>query len=207
MIKVITAYHPKHQKYLPGLRKSLFCYNNTEFDFNCSISFEKNGIDVRNKGIKKASDDDILFFLDADDMPLPYCLDFGEVIMKNTGCDILYGNQFILQKNGVIRLSPKKDFHMDDQKKDGVIHGSGAFVRAHIAKQCYFPKASYGADWYFLTMCSMLTNKIIHSNDVFIIYREWTGRRLFRRINIPIVRKVIRKYCQKKMRRRIGNEI
>ena len=135
-------------------------------------------------------------FLDADDWNLPNRFqDLSEDF------DLLYSDCLEIFKNRSVKYCKSRDFNFEELKKKNYIPFSTAIVKTEIAKKLNFCSEIEGKDdWLYWLKFSLISKKIIYRPYPTVCRRMWTGY-FTPSLNIYFIRKLIRIYQQRKVRR------
>ena len=136
-------------------------------------------------------------FLDADDYYVPS--PFSHAVLGEY--DIIYFDCIFIYQNNTRRYFKSKPFDRELLRKENYIPFSTIIVKTEIAKK--FPIGNgykgYGEDWVWLNQLAQAGYKFGYVPFPTVYKRQgWTSH--FGTTNIPVVRKLIRKYRTKKVR-------
>ena len=140
-------------------------------------------------------------FLDADDYYVPYPFYNNIFFTVNGEYDIIYSDCIFIYQNNTRRYFKAKPFDRELLKKENYIPFSTIIVKTEIAKK--FPIGNgykgYGEDWVWLNQLAQAGYKFGYVPFPTVYKRQgWTSH--FGTTNIPVVRKLIRKYRTKKVK-------
>jgi len=200
MYKIITVYHPRHEKYINEL-KTVISEHQMGDGWLFTEGVSPYGCKERNMLVQCVRDEDYCCFLDADDMPTSFWL--NEV--KKHDADIIYGDTIFLTRKQMTIYHKTQSVDLGVMRYKNIIPDSGTCVRAKIAKQVLRVPVEYGKDWIWYAKLINHTNSIVYTGQPHIYARNYTSTRWFKKF--PILRKMARKYYYAKTQKMVAKEI
>lgn len=190
MIRILTAYHKPHEKYLDG------CIESVKKSFNgCAVhdvqyDWGRGKAWAMNTMFSRVKEDDIVGFLDADDFARPEMMwNLPEMILS----DVVYGDVMNCDKNHSHEVFKSQEFDKDAFKERNFIPYSGTLVNGWLLKKVSYPDLYHGNDWNFWWSLTQYTDKFHYTGCTVAKRRTWTS---YKRCNIPVYRKIKRLYYQ-----------
>lgn len=191
MFKIITVYHPDHEKYLGHIGATLLGGYPEIVTWLRARSTDGYGAAKKNEIIQSCDDDDILIFLDADDYLAGGALKHIDQCFRHFKADVVYGDCYFDTGKRFLYGGSEKFRHTKLIQNNFIWH-SGTAVRGSVAKQGKWLPIPWGRDWLYWISLIWATENWYYTERPLSVIRTYSSTRTFKKWNIPIVRKLIR---------------
>jgi hypothetical protein len=193
-MKVITAYNKQHEQYLESCQRSVRCKHDIQFDWGHGKAWAMNRL------LERVDVNGTIVVLDADDT-----LNWN-IIERNIALldkyDVVYGDVVNFSMDGK-EIYHSMPFCPKTFKKKNFIPFSGTVINGWLAKFEPYPDIFHGNDWLWWHLLLQHSSRFHYEPGIVANRRTWTS---YKRCNLPVLRKIKRKYYDFKVRQKI-NEI